>query len=166
MGAWADSGGGFSIYFDLPSYQVDAVTNYLDSDVDIPWGHFPADARGLPDISAQSVEYIIAYESAFYTVDGTSCSSPTVAGMFAAINMKRVSEGKETMGFLNPALYYMYSQQGDDYNMFFNDVVQGYNEGCSSDDYVGWYAAEGWDPVTGCGTPKFNDMLMFFSELD
>jgi len=167
--AWGDSGGGFSIYFDLPMYQYDAVTNYFDSDCGDGCpdsDRYPKDALGLPDISAQSVEYIIAYESAFYTVDGTSCSSPTVAGMFAAINMKRVSEGKETMGFLNPALYYMYSQQGDDYNMFFNDVVQGYNEGCSSDDYVGWYAAEGWDPVTGCGTPKFNDMLMFFSELD
>merc|ERR1712083_1248721 len=119
MGAWADSGGGFSIYFDLPSYQVDAVTNYLDSDVDIPWGHFPADARGLPDISAQAVEYIIAYESAFYTVSGTSCSSPTVAGMFAAINMKRMSEDKTNLGFLNPALYYMYNEQDGDYNMFF-----------------------------------------------
>jgi len=160
--AWADSGGAFSIYFEISDWQKDAVFNYFDQDITYPDSdHYMLGMRGVPDLSAQAVEYIIAYEGAFYTVSGTSCSSPTVAGMFAMINVKREALELPKLGFLNPTLYGMYDSQGDDYNMFFNDVTAGYNEGCSDDDSIAFYAAWGWDPVTGCGTPKFNEMLHY-----
>lgn len=47
----------------------------------------------------------------------------------------------------------MYDENNDAY---FNDVSEGYNEGCSVDDEIGWYSASGWDPVTGVGSPKFD----------
>merc|ERR1711879_986004 len=105
-----------------------------------------------------------AYEGSFYTVSGTSCSSPTVAGMFAMVNVKRESKGLKKLGFLNPSLYKMYDDQGTDYNTYFNDVTAGYNEGCSDDDSIAFYAADGWDPITGCGTPKFNQILMYIPD--
>jgi tripeptidyl-peptidase-1 len=162
--AWADSGGAFSQYFEISDYQKNAVFNYFHQGVTYPDSdHYELGMRGVPDISAQAVEYIIAYEGAFYTVSGTSCSSPTVAGMFASINMKRESEEKAKLGFLNPVLYQMYDDQADDYNTYFNDVTAGYNEGCSDDDSIAFYAASGWDPITGCGTPKFDKILAYMT---
>jgi len=164
--AWSYSGGGFSLFFDRPGYQDQAVTNYFDQDISYPRkGQYNADGKGIPDISAQSVEYIIAYDDAFYTVSGTSCSSPTVAGMFAMVNVKRENNEKAKLGFLNPALYAMYNAQGDDYNIYFNDVTAGYNLGCSDDDDIAFFAGAGWDPITGCGTPKFQDILNFMAEI-
>jgi len=162
--AWADSGGGFSEYFVLEDYQKNAVFNYFDQDIAYPDSdHYTLGMRGVPDISAQAVEYIIAYEGAFYTVSGTSCSSPTVAGMFAMVNVKREEKGLKKLGFLNPSLYMMYDAQGTDYDTYFNDVTAGYNEGCSDDDSIAFYAANGWDPITGCGTPKFNEILNYMT---
>lgn len=38
-------------------------------------------------------------------VAGTSCASPTAAGVFSLINDKRLAAGKPTLGFMNPLLY-------------------------------------------------------------
>lgn len=41
----------------------------------------------------------------------------------------------------------------------FNDITTGGNTGCGTD---GFPTAQGWDPVTGLGTPKFDKMLQRF----
>jgi len=153
--AWLYSGGGFSIYFDTPDWQMDAVQSYLaNEDIEFPDpSRYQNTGRAYPDLSAQSVDYVIAYDSAFYLVSGTSASSPAVAGMISMINYARVKNGKTSLGFLNPTLYSLYESQPD---FFFNDVTQGNNIGCSVDDGVGFFAARGWDPLTGVGTPKFS----------
>ena len=38
-------------------------------------------------------------------VAGTSCASPTAAGVFSLVNDKRLAAGKPTLGFMNPLLY-------------------------------------------------------------
>lgn len=38
-------------------------------------------------------------------VAGTSCASPTAAGVFSLINDKRLAAGKPALGFMNPLLY-------------------------------------------------------------
>lgn len=153
--AWLYSGGGFSIYFDTPDWQMNAVQSYLSNDnVEFPdASRFQSTGRAYPDLSAQSVDYVIAYDSAFYLVSGTSASSPAVAGMVSMINYARVKNGKTSLGFLNPTLYELYEK---DAGYYFNDVVEGNNIGCSVDDGVGFFAAQGWDPLTGVGTPKFS----------
>lgn len=60
------------------------------------------------------------------------------------------------MGFINPWLY----QNSD----VFNDVTEGANNIGRTNDYgpqekYGYSAAEGWDPVTGLGTPNYPKML-------
>lgn len=54
------------------------------------------------------------------------------------------------MGFLNPWLYAA-GKSG------LTDIVNGSSHGCSSTRVrnAGWSAIEGWDPVTGLGTPFF-----------
>ena len=153
--AWEYSGGGFSIYFEQPDWQTDAVNNYLDNtDTILPNpARYVSTGRAYPDISAQSVDYVIAYDQEFYLVSGTSASSPTVAGMISMINYARIQAGKSSLGFLNPTLYSLYDENQDYY---FNDVIEGYNIGCEVDDNVGFYASTGWDPITGVGTPKFS----------
>jgi tripeptidyl-peptidase-1 len=162
---WYNSGGGFSVLFDRPSFQDEAVANYFASDIVFPdSSRYNADGRAHPDLSAQSTLYIIGYEGAFYTVSGTSCSSPTVAGMFAVINDVRLQEGKSTLGYVLPALYAFYND--DLQNRYFNDVVRGHNEGCSDDENeAAFYATAGWDPVTGLGTPKLKRLLNYFRDL-
>jgi tripeptidyl-peptidase-1 len=42
----------------------------------------------------------------------------------------------------------------------FDDITEGVNPGCGTD---GFPAVEGWDPITGLGTPKFaklRDLLL------
>lgn len=163
--AWLYSGGGFSIYFPTPDWQQDAVSSYLNrNDITFPdESRFQSTGRAYPDISAQSVDYVIAYDSAFYLVSGTSASSPAVAGMISMINYGRLKEGKSSLGFLNPSLYKLYAEEP---GYYFNDVLEGHNIGCEVDDDIGFFAAEGWDPITGVGTPKFSRLYSALMALD
>jgi len=164
--AWSYSGGTFSIYFETPEWQKNAYDNYFSQDIEYPdSSRFTANMRGIPDISAQSVAYIVAVDGSFWSVSGTSCSSPAVAGMISMMNVARAEEGLSSLGFLNPSLYAIYDSQ-ESYNDYFNDVAMGYNEGCSADNNIAFYAADGWDPLTGVGTPKFAAMLEQFNKLD
>jgi len=160
--AWMYSGGGFSIFFEEPSWQSDAVSSYFKQDIDYPESErYETGMRGFPDIAAQSVDYIIAVGGDWYLVSGTSASCPVVAGMVSMINMERVKSGKETLGFLNPSLYSMYDE-GED---IANDITEGYNEGCRMDNDIGWQTAQGWDPITGVGTPKFEELFSKLRDL-
>lgn len=83
-------------------------------------------------------------------VAGTSCSAPSFAGMIALLNDARFAAGKSSLGWLNPLLY---SAQGAP---MFRDIVAGNNPGCGT---KGFYAARGWDPVTGLGVLDFQAAL-------
>ena len=82
-------------------------------------------------------------------IAGTSCASPTAAGVIALLNDARLLAGKSTLGFLNP---FIYSQSAE-----FNDILKGASNGC--DDENGWPAATGWDAVTGVGTPNYKKLV-------
>lgn len=53
------SGGGFSNIFPRPSYQDDAVTNYLNSLGNTNAGLFNTSGRAYPDVSAEGVNFVI-----------------------------------------------------------------------------------------------------------
>jgi hypothetical protein len=103
--------------------------------------------------------YVIALAHNFTAVSGTSASSPVVAGMISLVNSARAAAGKSTLGWANPALYQVYSS-------FVKDIVEGDNR-CAADAMVccghGFFATEGWDPVTGLGSidfPGFKESLV------
>ena len=110
---------------------------------------YNASNRGFPDVSAQATGFtVVCNGQTTQGVTGTSCSCPTFAGIVALLNDKRLQAGKPVLGFLNPWLYAHASA--------FNDVTSGNNPGCGTE---GFYACEGWDPVTGLGTPNYPALL-------
>ena len=142
------SGGGFSNLFPQPAYQSAAVASYLSKLGTNATGLFNATGRAYPDVAAYGTRYDIVSGSAQLIVSGTSCSTPTFAAIIALINDQLLSKGKSVLGFLNPWLYSTAADQGG-----LNDIVEGNNLACSSGT-TGFYAAEGWDPVSvvvGCG---------------
>jgi len=155
------SSGGFSDLWDRPSYQDAAVSSYLQNLGNKQAGLFNAKGRAFPDVSAQGRNYAIYEKGMLTKVDGTSCASPAFAGIIALLNDARVRANQPTMGFLNPWLY------GDGLAGL-NDIVHGGSTGCSGNarfggpsnggpvvPYASWNATQGWDPVSGLGTPDF-----------
>lgn len=74
--------------------------------------------------------------------------------MITMINERRIQQGKGPVGFLNSALY-----ANPD---VMNDITLGNNPGCGTQ---GFAAVEGWDPLTGLGTPNFPQMQALFMSL-
>ncbi|KAH9178181.1 subtilisin-like protein [Lactarius sanguifluus] len=141
------SGGGFSEYFKRPDYQDDAVTPFFEILGNQYHGLYNASVRGFPDIAAQAYEIAIMLGGEYYeALDGTSCSTPIVSGIISLLNDYRISQGRHPLGFLNPWLYGTARRAG------LNDITSGSNPGCNTD---GFSAIEGWDPVTGLGSPEF-----------
>ncbi|KIJ31470.1 hypothetical protein M422DRAFT_266848 [Sphaerobolus stellatus SS14] len=142
------SSGGFSNIFPIPSYQTNAVKNYLSTLGETNSGLFNASGRGFPDVSAVGQSIVIVDNAEAELVDGTSCASPIFASVIALVNAQRMSSGKGPLGFLNPLLY--------NTSDILNDITSGSNPGCGTD---GFPASIGWDPVTGLGTPNFNSLI-------
>lgn len=145
------SGAGFSEYFPAPDYQKTVVAKYLSSNQGFPQyeGLFNRAGRAYPDVAAQSLNYSVIYDSELIRVAGTSASTPAFAAIIALVNDALLAAGKPTLGFLNPWLY------GGGFKAF-TDVTSGSSAGCEVD---GFPAAEGWDAVTGFGTPVFPKIL-------
>lgn len=149
------SGGGFSDIFVRPSYQNKPVQHYLDtyaprygSDI------FNSSGRGFPDVSAVGDLLAIISDGKVARIGGTSASAPVFAAIITLLNEERAIDGKGPIGFLNPL---MYKNPG-----MFNDITIGSNPGCGTD---GFPASEGWDPVTGLGTPNYKKMSKVFNKL-
>ncbi|KAH9023658.1 subtilisin-like protein [Lactarius pseudohatsudake] len=151
------SGGGFSNYFQLPSYQSVVVPAFLQSLGSQYDGMYNPGGRGVPDVSAQALNFMIVVHTNPVRVGGTSCAAPliasvqTVAGIISMLNDYLISEGQSPLGFLNPWLYTKEEGMSG-----FNDIKSGSNPGCGTD---GFTAIAGWDPVTGLGTPDFSELL-------
>ncbi|WYZ39383.1 hypothetical protein EsH8_III_001297 [Colletotrichum jinshuiense] len=151
------SGGGFSNVFAIPDYQKSMMQEYYNKNAP-PYG---ADrynnskvVRGFPDISANGANYVTAVNGKFSLSFGTSASAPVVGSIVNMINEKRIEAGKKPVGFINPTLYA--------HPEILNDVTNGDNPGCGT---KGFSAVEGWDPVTGMGTPNYPEMEKLFMSL-
>jgi len=161
------SGGGFSTYAAMPSYQRTAVGQYLTEEVSSlpPASYFNASNRAYPDIAAMGNNFLVYMSSygGWSSVGGTSAATPTIAGVAAYLNDYSYNKTGKPLGFLNPFLYQMYAEEPT----AFTDVTIGDNkcteDGCFST-CKGYQAAKGWDPVTGLGTPVTNKMLAYLEK--
>jgi subtilase family serine protease len=138
--AWVDSGGGISPdKIAIPSWQKAAINSTNKGSTTL---------RNGPDVSANA-------NFTFYTCGdqttcqaneygGTSFAAPMWAAYVALVNQKLVSEGKPTIGFINPTIY---SENADatTYANDFHDISSG-----KSGSYT---AVKGFDLVTGWGSP-------------
>lgn len=141
------SGGGFSWYFNTPNYQSADTNSYINNHLDSSWnGYYNPRGRGYPDVSLFAENWNIVINGKSSYVSGTSASSPAWASLISQINDYRISIGKSTLGFLNP---FLYSNAG---KAVLRDITTGANPGCGIN---GFYATQGWDPVTGLGSFDF-----------
>ncbi|EOA81754.1 hypothetical protein ACJQWK_10825 [Exserohilum turcicum] len=143
------SGSGFSNYFARPSYQEKAVPKYLKSIGNLYNGLYNTTGRGYPDLSAQGLYFAYFWNGTEGAISGTSASCPLTAGIFSLVNDALLASGKPVLGFLNPWLY----KKGD---KGLTDITKGYSHGCN---VQGFPVTEGWDPITGFGTPDFPKLV-------
>lgn len=161
MGGVITSGGGFSNVHNQPSWQANAVSNYLsaaNSAAYPPLSYFNPNGRGYPDVATYGSNYFIYLNNKITRESGTSASAPVFAAMVTLWNDLRFAYGMPPMGFIAPFLYQIYQ----DHPEAFNDIVTG-NNACGANAYLNsihcceysFAASPGWDAVTGLGSPNF-----------
>lgn len=94
-----------------------------------------------------------AYSSANIFVS-IGASSAVLGFILTLINSARMYAGKSSIGFINPTIY--------KYPYVLNDIESGSNMGCGT---MVFMTVEGWDPVTGLGTPNFPKPLALYLSL-
>lgn len=158
------SSGGFSDIWERPAYQDAAISTYLGKLGNHWEGLYNPAGRGFPDVAAQGLGFRVVDKGHEISVGGTSASGPVFASVVALLNNARLAAGQPPLGFLNPWIYSK-GYQG------LNDIKDGGSDGClgysiysglkaSLVPYASWNATEGWDPVTGYGTPDFEKLLV------
>ncbi|KAK4234765.1 peptidase S8/S53 domain-containing protein [Achaetomium macrosporum] len=177
------SGGGFSNVFARPEWQDGHVQGYLEranvshlgyEDTDWLLGPgldgvgdagaatsspekgklFNKAGRGYPDVSAIGENFRVVLRGHPNRMHGTSVAAPIWASILTLINEERLAAGKSTVGFVHQVLY--------EHPEVFTDIQIGSNPGCGGD---GFQVKEGWDPVTGLGTPIYPRLLELFMSL-
>ena len=138
--AWSSSGGGVSPNrISIPSYQkTKGVITTANRGSTI--------YRNSPDVAAEANtdNYICYNGTCAGGWGGTSFAAPRLAGYLALVNQQRAENGKNPVGFINPALYTI--GLGTGYSTNFHDITSGSN---------GTYSAvKGFDLVTGWGSPN------------
>ncbi|MGH2481399.1 MAG: hypothetical protein ACRDHW_17230, partial [Ktedonobacteraceae bacterium] len=136
------SGGGFSKYDTLPSYQ-NVVTGQTTG-------------RAVPDLAfnASINGGVLVYQTQTSSknppvtvIGGTSVGTPEMAGLIA----DGVQMAGHRLGLLNPALYQL--GQSKNYPQLMHDINFG-NNILRASDIPGYAARQGWDAATGWGSPK------------
>jgi len=163
---WVVSGGGYSILFPRPAFQnmLPPGSTFVGSSVGAPGPN--SNMRGIPDIAyqASATTGVLIYitlppdglsglicgsapcSTGWYDIGGTSASSPQWAGLLAIADQM----AGHNLGYINPALYQI-ANNPSKYAADFFDVTVNCN---GSATIPGYCASQGWDAVTGLGTPN------------
>lgn len=140
--AWVYSGGGISPdSIAIPAWQqLSGVINSTNKG--------STKYRNGPDVSANAnfTFYTCSNQQACVANEngGTSFAAPMWAGFIALVNQQLVSQGKATIGFINPTIYA--DNITSKYSTGFHDITSGKSGSYS--------AVTGYDLVTGWGSPK------------
>jgi kumamolisin len=125
--AWFGAGAGESKYFSKPTFQNNVASGSTH--------------RNVADLALNGQAYYFTkYLGNWEEHGGTSFASPIFAAMVASANSWRANNGKQNLGWLNPALYDPGQSQG-----IFRDITVGASGALQ--------AAPGWDAATGWGAP-------------
>ena len=137
------TGGGVSVVWPIPSYQVGVS------------GLASQTARNVPDVSLNAdpnTGYAVFVGGGFTAtpIGGTSAAAPLWASFTALLNQASSISGSSVLGFANPTLYQLGTGLST-YAANFNDITSGNN---------GKYNAQpGYDNVTGFGSFKGSALI-------
>jgi subtilase family serine protease len=148
---YAGSGGGISLLESQPSYQAKAVPADLATSLNLASGYvetLPSPQRVSPDVAMLGDPYTGFIYGETYTIagnaiadagctpsnktieycqlsiGGTSVASPWMAGVMAVLNSKRIATGEPLVGFANPLLYDIGSQNtGSSFKDAINQII-------------------------------------------
>ncbi len=129
---WSDSGGGYSVEYSAPSWQlVGSAAGPIEANGSL---------RGMPDVAASAAYNFLYFDGAMDAGAGTSFASPLWAGIVTEMDALRGTD----LGFVTPELYALAANPPAG-SPAFHDVTSGSN--CIGS------AGVGWDAVTGWGSP-------------
>jgi subtilase family serine protease len=143
--AWPQSGGGYVSGTPIPSWQQ--LTGVINSA-----NLGSTTLRNSPDVAAEAnFDNPTVVNGRFVTgFGGTSFAAPRWAGFLALVNQQSVANGRDTVGFINTALYNLGISSSR--SSAFHDITSGSNPPTAGDG-SGFRAVPGYDLVTGWGSP-------------
>ncbi|MGO9968103.1 MAG: protease pro-enzyme activation domain-containing protein [Bryobacteraceae bacterium] len=154
------TGGGASRLYSKPAWQTGlGVPN--DS------------ARDVPDLALSAAvhdAYLIYYDGSLYSVGGTSCATPSMAGIVALLDQYQIKQGYQSspgLGNINPQLYRLAQSSPTG----FHDIVSGNNivpcaqgsPDCGAGSF-GYSAGPGYDQATGLGSIDANNLFTLWNQ--
>lgn len=129
----------------------------------------PSDgARDVPDLAFSAAShdaYQVTYGGTNVSVAGTSCGTPSMAGIVALLNQYQINKGNQTvpgLGNINPQLYRLAQSAPS----AFHDIVSGNttvpcaqgSPDCTTGS-MGYPAGPGYDQATGLGSIDANTLF-------
>lgn len=153
----AAEGAGISSLYARPGFQNKVVSGHMR---EIPDVAYSASARHdvLAVLTLDPAEVNLFAGppppgTYFFGFSGTSCGSPQWAALVAIANQV----AGHRLGNINPTLYAL--GQSSSESSVYNDVTVGDNSVGAPFDIPGFSAGPGWDPATGWGSPKANNLV-------
>jgi subtilase family serine protease len=146
--AWSSSGGGPSTVEAVPGYQK---------------GFYAGPMRGTPDVSYDanpSTGYAVYVNRAWYPgqIGGASAGAPQWAGLVALADQFRLGAGKLALSSTSLTSRAEYTAAGSaSYRANYRDITSGSNGSHS--------AGNGYDLVTGLGSPLANHLVPYLAAL-
>jgi len=142
------SGGGFSVLYNQPFYQLLAFHSNK--------------GRGVPDVSfnASITHGVLTWldvpgdYTGWVTFGGTSVGTPGWASIVAIADQKAGHD----LGFINMALY-LTAINKKSYAADFHDITSGNNSVVEDVAVTGFNASPGWDATTGLGSPVADQLV-------
>ena len=157
------SGAGFANFSKMYSWQHEQVNQYLKSNVTLPGSqYFNPLGRAYPDIVLVGHDCCVFFgRNNVQGVDGTSCSTPIMAGLVTYLNSIRKNAGGTSLGFINPLLYKMYNDDPTIFNVITGGRTSCTESMCCSQDYGFNINIGTWSPVSGLGSPNVGKMIEY-----
>ena len=157
--AWPDSGGGLSIVFSRPAWQVGTGVPAIPAsgparrcvpDIAI----VAADSGTLQSTSGnttttQTQSTFVILNGTVYGFGGTSLATPVWAGFCALLNQARANVRLSSIGLLAPRIYPLVGTSA------YNDITSGSNGA--------YNAGPGYDLCTGLGSPNIGNLISVLS---
>lgn len=169
IGDAVGGGGGVSVVYSAPSYQMPAL-NSRSTSAHHDHGDHGRQMREVPDVSYNAGIYtgvIVVQGGGYWLVGGTSAGSPQWAGLTAIAD--QIGHGR--VGSINKALYRVGTSH--DAGTYLHDIADGSNNsipdltpylGASYGTPIdGYTAVPGYDMATGLGTPIASTLLPYLA---